>query len=845
MRSRDLSQAARLRRFVISLGAWTWTAILLSAAVCAAISWMHFHHRDSTRQVVEILENVRKARIDLARGFLHLTLADGSGEPFDRAQGIALLDRSIRSLQTTIATAERLGVIRSDEAWIEPGFESSVRTFRNRVAAWSNDEKNATSLTRLRSAFSELERHADQVDDITRRNLDVLNNRLQKQFERALLAAALFLGVLCTGVFVTTRAQKRSAAVLQQREDLLRAMSSMAHVGGWEFDPETGAGEWTEEVARIHDLDPRAPATADVGLSVYSGEHRARIESSIREAVEHAVSYDLELEMVTVTGARKWVRTIGVPIVEDGRVVRLCGSIQDITDRKRTQQALIESDDRFRQLTESIREVFWLLDIDTRALLYVSPAFESIFGRPVEAVLRNPAVLVDAIHAEDRNRLDGMMNVNGHDGREDELRIVRPDGSIRWIRVRIFAVHDRDGQIHRLAGIADDVTERKQLEEQFLQSQRVEALGRLAGGLAHDLNNILMPILTGAEVLKRTVDTPKAQQMIGIIQTSVRRGSDVIRQLLAFARGGEGVRAIVQPRHLIAELVRLMRATLPSDIRISDQAPRDLWNLYADATQIHQILMNLCVNARDAMPSGGQLSLTAANVRLEAKDVEQYPGVRPGDFVRIDVSDTGEGIPHEVLGRVFDPFFTTKAVGKGTGLGLSVVLGIVRAHGGFIRVRSEAGSGSTFEVYLPAAGAGSAQTPPEEDALEPNAVGESILIVDDEEPIRLSLSGLLEHRGFRVLIAASGREAITLALRTGVRLVITDIRMPGMDGITLARTLRAFDPAIRVIGVSGSLQSLDDLPIDSRTLFRELLAKPVDHDTLFAAISRQLTPASR
>ena len=418
----------------------------------------------------------------------------------------------------------------------------------------------------------------------------------------------------------------------------------------------------------------------------------------------------------------------------------------------------------------------------------------------------------------------------------------RKDGALRTEEMTITSVRDENGKTSHFIAIKQDITDHKTMEAHFLQSQRMEAVGALASGVAHDLNNILSPIMMVTGILKETISDPAERELLDMSLLSARRGADIVKQLLTFSRGQEGERAILQPRHLIGEIVKMMRETFPRDIDLKQQISAGLWPLVADPTQLHQVLLNLCVNARDAMPDGGLLRVGAFNVTLTEGDPKLPPSVQPGPFVAIEVSDNGHGIPPEIRRRVFDPFFTTKPIGKGTGLGLLTVLGIVRSHGGFVDVDSTPNVGSTFQAYFPAMPESTATTAlPPVKTPAPLARGQTILVVDDERSVRDLVRAGLEQAHFRVLTATHGEDALAqyLKQRTAISLVVTDVMMPVMNGLVLIRALRAIDPTLKIIATSG----LSELPqrLELAALgVPDVLVKPYEHASLLEAVNRRL-----
>ncbi|WP_375502970.1 ATP-binding protein, partial [uncultured Nostoc sp.] len=331
------------------------------------------------------------------------------------------------------------------------------------------------------------------------------------------------------------------------------------------------------------------------------------------------------------------------------------------------------------------------------------------------------------------------------------------------------------------------------------------ALLPLASGIAHDLNNILTPILAGAQLLplKFPDADERTRHLLEILEINARRGADLVKQVLSFARGVEGKRITLQLRHIIVELGKILKETFPKSIEISTDVPQDLWMVSGDSTQLHQVLMNLCVNARDAMPNGGSLSIYAENLLIDENYARMNLEAKEGPYTVVTVSDTGGGIPREILDRIFEPFFTTKDVGQGTGLGLSTVLGIVKSHGGFVNVYSEVGSGTSFKVYLPAVGGMETLTP--EELPSQTGHGELILIVDDEAAIQEITRTSLEAQNYKILVASDGIEAIALYAKNKDKIsaVLMDIMLPSLDGLTAIRTLRKINPQARIIASSG------------------------------------------
>jgi nitrogen-specific signal transduction histidine kinase/CheY-like chemotaxis protein len=386
-------------------------------------------------------------------------------------------------------------------------------------------------------------------------------------------------------------------------------------------------------------------------------------------------------------------------------------------------------------------------------------------------------------------------------------------------------------------GTVKDITEKKLLESQLLRAQRMESIGTLASGIAHDINNVLTPIMLSQELLREKITDEESQKYLNIIERSTQRGASLMKQVMSYARGVEGERTALQLKHLISEIRQIAKETFPRNIEIRTDIPKDLWNISGDATQLHQVLMNFCVNARDAMPDGGILRICAENLFVDEDYAHINIDAKVGPYIIITVSDTGTGIPPGILDRIFEPFFTTKEHGKGTGLGLSTALGIVKSHGGFITVYSEVGKGTAFKVYLPAITTTETLKAQEHQHELPEGHGESILVVDDEDQIREITKKTLETHGYRVITARDGKEAIALYAqnREEIKLVLMDMMMPVMDGSVSIRELRKANPEVKIIAVSGLTQKdkiakVDDIQVQA------FLMKPYTAEKLLNTI---------
>ncbi len=544
------------------------------------------------------------------------------------------------------------------------------------------------------------------------------------------------------------------------------------------------------------------------------------------QAITTNTGYHREWRFRRKDGSTFTAEVIG-SMMPDGN---LLGMIRDTTERNRTEG-------RLRRLVESNAQgvVFWNAAGFFSA---ANDAFLSIVGYTrddLNAGLIARTAITTPDYADADRRAQGEIALYGV-CTPYEKEYVRRDGS--RVPVLVGAASFADNPEEGVAFVLD-LTERKKLEQQFFRAQRMESIGTLAGGIAHDLNNVLAPILLSVAVIKSATEDEEISALLDTVHHSAQRGAELVRQVLSFARGVEGRHALVNPLHLMRDLLKVLRETLPPSIDVRLEPRPDLWNISADPTQIHQVFMNLSINARDAMPEGGQLRVKMENVVLDDTYAAMNIDARPGMYVKVTVADTGPGIPPEVRDRIFEPFFTTKEVGKGTGLGLSTTLAIVKSHGGFIHVYSEVGRGSKFKVYLPASTTVvAANIAIVEQGRLPRGNGELIMIVDDEPAIREIAQATLERFGYRAMSAANGAEAITLfaANRAEIAVVLTDMAMPVMDGPATIIALKSIDPSVRIIGSSG-LPSNDGVAKAMGAGVQYFVPKPYTAEMLLKTLS--------
>ncbi len=473
----------------------------------------------------------------------------------------------------------------------------------------------------------------------------------------------------------------------------------------------------------------------------------------------------------------------------------------ELAERKQAEQRISEQAALLNVATDAI----FVLDLENQILFWNKGA-EHLYGWQVKEALGQ---LVNELLSKEMkpSLADAQKAVVSEGEWSGELSQVQKSGQEIIVLSRWTLVRDESGQPKSILVVNTDITQKKQLEAQFLRAQRLESIGTLASGIAHDLNNVLGPVMMIAELLQLKIPDKQSQQLLAELKNSAKRGANLVKQVLSFARGIESQRTQVQLRHLLLEIQQIIARTFPKSIKVYTDVSPTLWTVYADATQLHQVLMNLVVNARDAMPDGGTLSICAENLFIDENYARMNLEATVGPYSVITVSDTGTGMLPEILERIFEPFFTTKEVGKGTGLGLSTVIGIIKSHGGFVLVSSEIGQGSQFKVYLPAVEDTQIQQAEDLELLAGH--GEWILVVDDEALIREITKITLEKHNYKVLIANDGIEAIALYAqhKHEINTVLLDMIMPEMDGLTTIRTLQKINSHVKIIAVSGLASS--------------------------------------
>ncbi len=606
--------------------------------------------------------------------------------------------------------------------------------------------------------------------------------------------------VRVTGYLMDITTRKAAELALQETQQLLEETQAIAKLGGWSFDVAMGRIVWTDEMYRIHGLEPGSgPLDIHHALACYVPAHRPVIEKALQRAVENGVPYDLELQFARKDGATIWVRAMAHPFVKDGTVVRVSGYLVDITERKQAEEALRQ----YERIVSTSRDFIHLVNTDyvyeavnESFLNHINKSREEVVGHTVGTVL-GEGFFQETLKLRLDEAFTGKIVQHQFD--------VVVDEDNRIMEATLFPMMEDNGIIKGAVVNVRDITKTRKLEEQLMQAQKIESIGRLAGGVAHDLNNLLTPILAYGEMLSDEFsdDDARKHRTDQIVQAGLR-ARDLVQQLLAFSRKQTLEYKLVDMNNVVANFEKLVRRTIREDVDIKIILAPGISTVMADVGQIGQVIMNLAVNAADAMPDGGRLTIETALAELDREYADTHQGVRAGQYVMMSVSDTGCGMDSETQKHLFEPFFSTKGE-QGTGLGLATVYGIVKQHKGNIYVYSEPEKGTTFKIYLPVCEA--IQAPEKSDeTTQPRQVGsETVLIAEDNEIVRELGETILTQQGYTVLVAENGTEALELMASHGspIDLLLTDLIMPGMNGKELYERAAEKQPGLKVLYMSG------------------------------------------
>ncbi|MFI5197886.1 MAG: PAS domain S-box protein [Thermoanaerobaculia bacterium] len=652
-----------------------------------------------------------------------------------------------------------------------------------------------------------------------------------------LIAGSLVTGLLFGVVWLLASRRLYALAVARDMTTSLRnseqrygRLFEQSLAGIYRTTPEGQILECNEAFARLYGYESRQDLLEQSAFALHeSTESRERFLEALREK---GTLLAREARSRRKDGSLFW--TFEHASLLPGPPESIEGTIVDISERKEAEEALRLSRERYRSVVESSRDGLLFFDLETRQILESNPVLQRMLGYSAEEL---SALTLYEIAPADRASVDA--NIRRLADQKNltigDRAFRRKDG--KEVAVEIDAFLTEEGGRRIVFNVVHNVSEKRHLEEQLRQSQKMEAIGRLAGGVAHDFNNLLTAILGYADLLISSNPTDDVKSSADEIRKAGERAASLTKQLLAFSR-----KQLLQPRVLdlnevLAETDSLLRRVLGEDVTLVAERDPHLWRVKADPIQIQQVILNLAVNARDAMPDGGVLRVATRNVTLKAASLLEFPNVTEGDYVLLEVSDAGHGMDAETLSHAFEPFFTTKERGKGTGLGLSTVYGIVRQSGGHIHIESEPGKGTRVLVYL-ARAHGKADSPSN---VSPRALprggNETILLVEDEESVRRLASLLLKRSGYRVLVASSAEEALETArgFAGEIDLLLTDVVLPGLNGRRLADLLRPERPKMKVVFASGYFDDRGILEPGS-----EFIQKPFNPDTLARSVRRAL-----
>ncbi len=640
--------------------------------------------------------------------------------------------------------------------------------------------------------------------------------------------------------------RKRAEADLHRTETNLAHAQRIAHIGSWQYDPHTQMPAWSAEMFRIFGLDPLlGPPSYERHRDLIHPDDWERFDAAVRGAVGEGRGYELELRIVRPDGSvRNIITHCEASCGKSEGAGGLIGTVQDITERKQVEGSLRTAEKRFRNLLETVQLAAVILDRNAN-ITFCNDYFLDLTGWSKDEVLNRSwfdLFLPEDTKVEVRSVFEGAVS-GGPFPLHYENPVVTRDGARLLIVWDNSVLRDNEGRVIAVASIGTDVTEHRKLEAQLLQSQKMESIGRLAGGVAHDFNNMLTAIIGCASLISLKLNDPvQIKAYIDEILRSSQRASDLTQSLLAFARKQIMKPSPVDLNNIISGLENMLQRLIGEDIELKTVLYPGAVTVMADKTQMGQVIMNLCTNARDAMPEGGLLEIETGIIVADKHYRWNHLFEMEGKYAFIFLSDTGMGMDGETRARIFEPFFTTKEAGKGTGLGLSIVYGIVKQHGGYVNVYSEPGKGATFKIYLPVLPDKSEHKEGERADAMPGAGSETVLLAEDENSVRTIVKTILEEYGYNVIEAVNGEEAVQAFQKNRERIdiVLLDVIMPGKNGKAAFDEMKGVKPDIKVLFMSGYT---DDI-ISSRNGVIgdgvEFIAKPVEPGRLLKKLRSML-----
>ncbi len=635
----------------------------------------------------------------------------------------------------------------------------------------------------------------------------------------------------------------------------------LGHMGTWRYHVERDIVDWSDELFALHGADPTSPPSLDEYLSRVHRDDAERVGREIRRGIDSQQGFDIEYRLVPHPDEVRWAHARGefLPTSKSGQEPMLVGYCQDVTEQKLRLQTIQLGREQLAEAERQAHLGSWSWNVPTNVVVCSDELLRIVGVGPGAAPFDFEGFFA-RVHPDDQEGVQAAVRNTVENGQpfHHEIRVLRADGQQRWVISHGEVVEQADGVPIRVAGFTQDITERRLAEEErtrlerlLHQSQRLESLGQLAGGVAHDFNNLLSAILSfasfaGTELASMAGSSSDARlgELVSDVKQITRaaeRAAELTRRLLAFGRR-EVVRPVVlRLNDVVRDVEQLLHRSLGPHIELETSLDPDLWVVLADAGQLEQVLVNLAVNARDAMPGGGKLTIETANLQLDADAAPPWPALRPGPYVRLRVSDNGIGMTRQVADRAFEPFFTTKEKGEGSGLGLATVHGIIAQAGGGVRIDSAPGAGTVITGIWPANdGPATEVVPAPVDNTERRVTGQVVLVVEDEAPLRDVTRRILERSGYAVLTAAAGDAAIALTRshEGPIDLLLTDVIMPRMLGREVAAAIAALRPGIRVVFMSGYARSA--LSNDSLQPGVMLLEKPFSEEELIQLVRRAL-----
>ena len=593
---------------------------------------------------------------------------------------------------------------------------------------------------------------------------------------------------------------------LSERQALLGEVERMAHLGSWVWNTVTDEVLWSDELYRIFGYDPATvPASIENFFAAVHPEDRERLNAARMRCAELGLSERIEFRVVRPDRSVRQVSMDEAMLFDaQGELQRSVGAVLDVTELRESEQALKRTAHLFAEAQRIGKMGSFEVNMAEPRISWSDELYRILDVDPSEP----PTIerFVERLHGDDRERISRLIDDSQRTGatRPSRARLIRRDGSTLHVDMMALPMRDAQGQLLAIRGTITDVTELVRLEAQFHQSQKMEAVGQLAGGLAHDYNNLLMVICGNAELLLDQYDTPEARQIL----SAATAATSLTNRLLTFSRQSTQRARVIELATDLEESKGLIQRGLGDRVTMRLELAADAWPVFVDSGQVQQILLNLALNARDAMPEGGTFTLVVNNRTLSPEEA-QLRNERPGDYVALRVVDTGTGMDEATRSRVFEPFFTTKASGRGTGLGLAMVFGAMKQCGGFVEVQSQPRAGSTFTLWFPRAAHVSLR--PLEGARDLPQASARVLLVEDNQLVASVTKRILEAAGYEVRVTLDPNQALSMWLAEPADVLVTDVEMPGLTGIRLSERLREHTPSLRTLFITGHSSERIDL----------------------------------